>query len=70
MTEAAVPASQTTESAPEENKLELNRREFLNIAWLSSLGFLTLGLGGVTVLFSLPRFREGEFGGIFTYGRA
>ncbi|MGH2581648.1 MAG: ubiquinol-cytochrome c reductase iron-sulfur subunit [Anaerolineales bacterium] len=67
MTEAAVPASQTPQSPPEE-KLDLNRREFLNIAWLASLGFLTLGLGGATVLFSLPRFREGEFGGIFTFG--
>jgi len=67
MTEAAVPASQTPQGTPDE-KLELNRREFLNIAWLASLGFLTLGLGGATVLFGLPRFREGEFGGIFSFG--
>lgn len=70
MTEAAMPAGKAPEQAPaeEQAKMELNRREFLNIAWLASLGFLTLGIGGVTVLFGLPRFREGEFGGVFTFG--
>jgi len=47
----------------------VNRREFLNLAWLASLGFLTVNLGGVTYLFSMPRFKEGEFGGTFTVGR-
>src|SRR5574341_2538360 len=50
-------------------KKEVTRREFLNIAWLASLGFLTLNLGGVTYLFSMPRFKEGEFGGLYTVGR-
>lgn len=49
-------------------KKEINRREFLNFAWLVSLGFLSVSLGGVTYLFSMPRFREGEFGGVFTIG--
>lgn len=49
-------------------KISVNRREFLNIAWLASLGFLTLSIGGVTILFALPRFREGEFGGVVTVG--
>ncbi len=48
----------------------LNRREFLNLAWLASLGILLVDLGGVTFLFAMPRFREGEFGGEFTLGRA
>jgi cytochrome b6-f complex iron-sulfur subunit len=69
MTEAAVPAGQAEPSpAAEKEQIQLNRREFLNIAWLASLGFLTVSLGGLTVLFSLPRFREGEFGGIFNAG--
>lgn len=51
-----------------EEKKPINRREFLNLAWLASLGFLTLNLGGMTVLFAMPRFKEGEFGGIFTVG--
>jgi cytochrome b6-f complex iron-sulfur subunit len=52
------------------HRVEVNRREFLNLAWLASLGFLTVNLGGVTYLFALPRFREGEFGGQFSIGRA
>jgi len=70
MTEAAAPAGQTEASpspaAAQEPKL--NRREFLNIAWLASLGFLTVSVGGLSILFGMPRFREGEFGGIFTFG--
>jgi cytochrome b6-f complex iron-sulfur subunit len=54
----------------EENneKLPINRREFLNFAWLVSLGFFTVTAAGATYLFSLPRFKEGEFGGIVTVG--
>jgi cytochrome b6-f complex iron-sulfur subunit len=66
MTEAAAPAQQAEEI--QEEQMEMNRREFLNLAWLASLGFLTLSLSGVTILFSYPRFKEGEFGGIFTFG--
>jgi cytochrome b6-f complex iron-sulfur subunit len=47
----------------------LNRREFLNFAWLASLGFLTINIAGITYLFSMPRFKEGEFGGMFTIGK-
>lgn len=52
-----------------EEKQKVSRREALNFAWLASLGFLTLNVGGVTYLFALPRFREGEFGGVFTLGK-
>lgn len=51
-----------------EEKKPINRREFLNLAWLASLGFLTVNLAGVTYLFAMPRFREGEFGGVYTAG--
>jgi cytochrome b6-f complex iron-sulfur subunit len=70
MTEATIPAGQaeTPASEAQPEKIQLNRREFLNIAWLASLGFLTVGIGGLTYLFGMPRFREGEFGGIFTFG--
>ena len=50
------------------DKKPVNRREFLNFAWMVSLGFLSVSLGGVTYLFSLPRFGEGEFGGTLTVG--
>lgn len=49
---------------------QINRREFLNLAWLASLGFFIIDLGGVTYLFAMPRFREGEFGGRFVLGSA
>ena len=50
----------------EEEGLKVNRREFLNIAWLASLGIITVNVGVVTYLFALPRFEEGEFGGTFS----
>ena len=62
-------AKNTPKEKPQvEEKTKVNRREFLNMAWLASLGFLTLSLGGVTYLFSIPRFKEGEFGGLVTLG--
>lgn len=60
-------SAKANEAASE--KQPVNRREFLNLAWLASLGFLTVNLGGVTFLFSMPRFKEGEFGGVFTIGK-
>jgi cytochrome b6-f complex iron-sulfur subunit len=53
-----------------ERRTTLNRREFLNFAWLASLGFLLIDISGVTLLFAMPRFREGEFGGKFKLGFA
>jgi cytochrome b6-f complex iron-sulfur subunit len=54
---------------PEEQEVEgINRREFLNYAWLASLGIFFAQLGGVGYLFAMPRFRAGEFGGIFPLG--
>lgn len=49
-------------------KKTVNRREFLNFAWLVSLGFFSVTTAGATFLFALPRFKEGEFGGVFTVG--
>ena len=63
--------SEATASATDvqaEEKQNLSRQEFLNLAWLASLGFLVLEVGGLTILFAYPRFKEGEFGGIFTFG--
>jgi cytochrome b6-f complex iron-sulfur subunit len=53
---------------PPEEKVPVNRREFLTFAWLASLGLLTLNMAGMTFLFAMPRFKEGEFGGIYTVG--
>ncbi len=51
-----------------EERLGPTRRELLNYAWLASLGILTVNIGGVTFLFARPRFKEGEFGSVFTLG--
>lgn len=51
-----------------QEKIPVTRREFLNLAWLASLGFFLLPVGGVTILFAYPRFRAGEFGGEFPLG--
>ncbi len=51
-----------------EAKMTVNRQEFLNLAWLASLGFVVLQITAGTVVFAYPRLKEGEFGGIFTYG--
>lgn len=47
---------------------KISRREFLNLAWLASLGFLLVDIGGITYLFAMPPFKEGEFGGKFAFG--
>ena len=44
----------------------LSRREFLYYLWGASMAVFLAGSGGVTLWYSLPRFREGEFGGVFT----
>lgn len=55
------------ETPEKEEKLSLNRREFLNIAWLASLGILVAEVSGMTLMFSYPIFKEGEFGGIIPF---
>jgi cytochrome b6-f complex iron-sulfur subunit len=57
-------------TSPSETQLSLNRRELLNYAWLASLGVLLVNVGGIGFLFSMPRFKEGEFGGTFVLGPA
>jgi cytochrome b6-f complex iron-sulfur subunit len=52
----------------QEEKKAVSRREFLNFAWLASLGFMTVSVAGMTYLFAMPRFREGEFGGMYVVG--
>jgi cytochrome b6-f complex iron-sulfur subunit len=58
----------TKQTPPQEVKKKVNRREFLNLAWLATLGFFTVNVAGMTYLFSMPRFRAGEFGGDYTVG--
>jgi cytochrome b6-f complex iron-sulfur subunit len=68
---AAAPAAPATGHAgapvvPAETEEQgVSRREFLNYAWLATLGIFTLQLGGIGYHFALPRFKAGEFGGTF-----
>lgn len=57
------PAAESASAAP--TTAEMNRREFLVYAWGAALGLLTLQTGVVSYFFMYPRFREGEFGGLF-----
>jgi cytochrome b6-f complex iron-sulfur subunit len=44
-----------------------SRREFLYYIWGASMALLLGGTGAGIVWFALPRFKEGEFGGIFPF---
>ncbi len=43
----------------------VSRREFLFYVWGASMALVTAGSTGALIWFMLPRFKEGEFGGIF-----
>ena len=69
MTDAA---AQAQPAAPQQAQGEtppvkpLTRREFLYYLWGISMAVYLAGSAGATLWFALPRFREGEFGGVFT----
>jgi cytochrome b6-f complex iron-sulfur subunit len=46
----------------------VSRREFLNYAWGAALGVVLVEAGVASFFFALPRFKEGEFGGVFPVG--
>lgn len=46
--------------------LPINRREFLTYAWGGALSLVLVQGGLATLWFAYPRFKAGEFGGIFT----
>jgi cytochrome b6-f complex iron-sulfur subunit len=57
------------EDTPEQRaKKEMNRREFLTYAWGATLGLITLQAGVGIFFFMYPRFKAGEFGGVFFMG--
>ena len=65
----AAPAPAFVEESPEEKaRKEMNRREFLTYAWGGLLGLVTLQSAVGLFFFMMPRFKEGEFGGIFRMG--
>lgn len=62
---AAADAPATT---PEVQVKGVTRREFLYYIWGASIALLLAETGGAIIWYALPRFREGEFGGVFTVG--
>ncbi len=46
-----------------------SRREFLSYAWGAAIALFLAEVGGVILIFSMPRVKEGEFGGRFKVGR-
>ncbi|HEX2907979.1 MAG TPA: Rieske 2Fe-2S domain-containing protein [Phototrophicaceae bacterium] len=60
----ASPPAQTTPAA---EVAFPNRREFLYYIWGASILLITGQAAAGLIWFALPRFREGEFGGTFTY---
>lgn len=61
---AAKPAKE--EAALPASPKGVSRREFLNYVWAASMALFLVQFGGITYLFAMPRFREGEFGGVIS----
>lgn len=55
------PAASAAPSVP-----PMTRREFLYYIWAASMALFLAEAGGAIVWFAVPRFKAGEFGGIFT----
>lgn len=53
-------------ATPEVQGKGVTRREFLYYIWGASMALLLAEFGGAVIWFALPRFRAGEFGGVFT----
>jgi cytochrome b6-f complex iron-sulfur subunit len=58
----------TDNRLPVLTKRKPSRREFLALAWLASLGALTIKFGDILARVALPRRKAGEFGGVFDLG--
>lgn len=63
----AVAKPQAEQAAPAVQVDAPSRREFLYYIWTASLVLLLGQVGAGIIWFSLPRFREGTFGGVFNF---
>ena len=54
------PAASTAPSVP-----PMTRREFLYYIWAASMALFLAETGGAILWFAVPRFKAGEFGGVF-----
>jgi len=55
----AAPAASATATMP------MTRREFLYYLWAASMALSMAEIGGAILWFAVPRFKPGEFGGVF-----
>ncbi|MCL4506920.1 MAG: Rieske 2Fe-2S domain-containing protein [Chloroflexi bacterium] len=63
---AKQPAAKTARPPAPPAATGVTRREFLYYVWGASMALFLAETTGISVLFALPRFREGEFGGKIT----
>lgn len=61
-------ATEAAQAAPAVTVAPPSRREFLYYIWGASLALLLGQASAGLIWFAFPRFREGEFGGVFTVG--
>lgn len=59
-------AGMSQATATQSTAAALSRREFLYYVWAASMAVFLAEAGGALVWFALPRFKPGEFGGVFT----
>lgn len=62
----AAAAREAPKATPAPSVAPMSRREFLYYIWAASMALLLAETGGALLWFAIPRFREGEFGGVFT----
>jgi len=61
----AAAARQAPAATPAPSVASMSRREFLYYIWAASMALFLAETGGGLLWFGIPRFREGEFGGVF-----
>lgn len=62
---AAAPTKAAAPDAVDAQTKGVSRREFLYYIWGASLALLLAETSGAIIWFALPRFRPGEYGGVF-----
>lgn len=58
-------ATATASATAEARASGISRREFLYYIWGASMALFTAEFTGLLIWFAIPKFREGEFGGVF-----
>src|SRR5690348_2146582 len=62
---AAAAREAPTATTPPPSVAPMSRREFLYYIWAASMALFLAEAGGAILWFAVPRFKAGEFGGVF-----